>query len=149
MATYSYPEDYELRAIESSKVEALTAGDPFVPFMPTTTSDDFDLRWTVEGYQGGLQQLRGLNGDPVYVKRAGASDYLMKPGVYGERMDVDEEEMTRRAQRFFPGLPGGRVDITDLIMRLQDQLLDRRLRLIQYIRDTVLTTGTFAIADKK
>lgn len=151
MPTYTYPNDYELREIESSKLEAIREADndPFEQFMPTRNSEDFDLRWTVAGYQGGLQQLRGLNGDPTYVKRAGMSDYIMKPGVYGEFMTVDEEEKTRRAQRFFPGLPGGRVDITDLVVQLQDQLLDRRMRLIQYIRDTLMMTGTFAIADKK
>jgi Phage major capsid protein E len=149
MPTYTYPDDYELRAIESSKVETLEADDPFRPFVPTTTSEDYDIRWTVEGYQGGLQQLRGLNGDPTYVKRQGLSDYIAKPGVYGDFMTVDEEEMTRRSQRYFPGLPGARVDLTDLVMRLQDQLLDRRVRLVQYIRATLLMTGTFAIADKK
>lgn len=149
MPTYTYPDDFELRAIESSKLEALNTADPLERFLPTTNSEDFDLRWTVEGYAGGLQQLRGLNGDPTYVARVGMSDYLMKPGVYGEFMTVDEEEMTRRAQRFFPGMPGGRVNIDDLVLRLQDQLLDRRLRLTRYIRATLLTTGTFTVADKK
>lgn len=149
MPTYTYPNDYELREVENSKLEALTADDPFERFMPMTSSEDFDLRWLVEGYVGGLQQLRGLNGDPTYVTRVGATDYLAKPGVYGEFMTVDEEEMTRRAQRFFPGMPGGRVDIGDLVMRLQDQLLLRRLRLVRYIRSTLFVSGTFAIADKK
>lgn len=149
MATYTYPLAEELRLIESSKIEALEADDPFVPFMPTTTSEDWLLRWIVEGYAGGLQQLRGLNGDPTYVQRVGASDYLAKPGVYGEFMTVDEEEMTTRAARFYPAGAGGRIDITDLVLKLQDQLLDRRVRLIRYIRATLFATGTFAIADKK
>jgi hypothetical protein len=148
MATYTYPENYELREIESSKVETLLDNDPFEQFVPMRNSDDFDLRWTVDGYQGGLQGLRGLNGDPNYVKRQGMSDYIMRPGVYGDFMDVEEEEMTRRAQRFFPGGGPGRVDIGDLVFKLQDQLLERRVRLIQYIRSTLLTTGTFAIADR-
>jgi hypothetical protein len=149
MATYTYPNDTELMAVESSKVEALTEGDPLETFMPTVAVDAFDLRWTVDGFAGGLQQLRGLNGDPTYVARVGASDYIMRPGVYGEYMTVDEEEMTRRAQRFLPGIVGGRVDITDLVMKLQDQLLARRLRTTRYIRTTLFMTGTFAIADKK
>lgn len=149
MATYTYPDDYELMSVENTKIELLNEADPLEEFMPTVNSEDFDLRWVVEGYVGGLQQLRGLNGDPTYVTRKGASDYLMKPGVYGEYMTVDEDEMTRRAARFFPGMPGGRVDIGDLVMSLQDQLLMRRLRLTRYIRATLLTTGTFSIADKK
>jgi hypothetical protein len=149
MATYSWPTNEELRAIESDKLEALEADDPFTAFMPTVNVQDWLLRWTVAGYAGGLQQLRGLNGDPTYVTRVGASDYLMKPGVYGEFMTVDEEEMTTRAARFFPGGGQGRINIDDLVLNLQDQLLDRRTRLIRYIRSTLFATGTFAVADKK
>jgi hypothetical protein len=149
MATYSYPTNEELQIVESEKLEALNAADPFEAFMPVVDAQGYYLRWSVDAYAGGLQQLRGLNGDPTYVSRVGASDYLMKPGVYGEFMTVDEEEMTTRAQRFFPGGGGGRVDIGDLVMRLQDQLLDRRSRLIRYIRATLFATGTFSIADKK
>lgn len=149
MATFTYPPDAELQEIESDKFEALSADDPFRPFMPERAVEDWLLRWTVAGYAGGLQQLRGLNGDPTYVARVGASEYVMKPGVYGEFMTVDEEEMTTRAQRFMAGVAGGRVDITDLVLNLQDQLLDRRMRLIRYIRATLFMTGTFAIADKK
>jgi hypothetical protein len=148
MATYTYPPTEELMAVESDKFEALSADDPFRPFMPERNVEDWLLRWSVAGYAGGLQQLRGLNGDPTYVARVGASDYIMKPGVYGEFMTVDEEEMTTRAARFYPG-GQGRVDITDLVLGLQDQLLDRRMRLIRYIRATLFMTGTFAVADKK
>ena len=149
MATYTYPTNEELMAVESEKFEALNADDPFEPFMPARNVDDWLLRWTVDAYAGGLQQLRGLNGDPTYVARVGASEYVMRPGVYGEFMTVDEEEMTTRAQRFVASQAGGRVDISDLVLRLQDQLLDRRARLIRYIRATLFMTGTFAVADKK
>ncbi len=149
MAAYSYPTDYELRAVESSKLTALNAADPLERFMPTVNSQDWLLRWTVAGYAGGLQQLRGLDVAPPNVARVGESDYVAEPGVYGEQMSVREKELTTRAARFFPGMPGGRVDITDLVMSLQDQLLDRRLSLTRYLRATLLTTGTFAVADKK
>jgi hypothetical protein len=148
MASYSYPTDFELRDVETSKLTALNAADPLERFMPTVNTEDWLLRWTVEGYAGGLQQLRGLDVAPPNVARVGMSDYLAEPGVYGEQMSVREKEMTTRAARFFPGLPGGRIDITDLIMKLQDQLLDRRLSLTRYLRATLLTTATFAVADK-
>lgn len=148
MATYSYPTDFELRDIESSKLAVLNEGDPLERFMPTTDSNDWLLRWTVEGYAGGLQQLRGLDVAPPNVARVGMTDYIQEPGAYGEQMSIREKEMTTRAARFFPGMPGGRVDLTDLVAGLQDQLLDRRLALTRYVRAQLLLTGTFAIADK-
>lgn len=149
MAAYTYPTSEELRRIESEKVEALMMDSPVFKIFPITQARDWRLRWSVDGYIGGLAQLRGLDVASQHVERVGYSDYEMAPGVYGEHMMIKETELAMRAQRFYPGGGEGRVDVTELILNMQDQLIDRRLRLIKYIAWTLLCTGTFAIADKK
>jgi hypothetical protein len=146
---YSFPPTEELTEIESDKVEALNVDDPFMEYMPDDESEDWLLRWTVDDYAGGLQQLRGLDVAGPHVERVGASDYYAEPGVYGEHMSVREEELTIRGAKFYPGGGEGRINIDDLVFGLQDQLLDRRVRLQRYLRTILLTTGTFAVADKK
>jgi hypothetical protein len=68
---------------------------------------------------------------------------MMEPGVYGEFETIDEMELTSRRQVGSFGTP---VDISDLVMQIQDKLLLRRLDRIELLIWTLLTTGTFAVS---
>jgi len=143
MATFIYATSAELRQIEQDKLPNLIAQRPIFEIMPIESVDAHILMWEQEDNYVGLQQIRGLNGQPPRVKKTGAKRYMMQPGVYGEYTTIDELELTERRQWGTFGQP---VSIDDLVMREQDRLLGRRLDRAEFIGWTLLTTGTFSIS---
>lgn len=144
MATYIYPANADLQQIAQEKQAVLTMDDPIFGEMPIVEVESHLLEWEQEDNFVGLQQVRGLNGQPGRVKAIGGKKYRMEPGVYGEFGTIDEEELTVRRQWGNPLAP---VQIGDLVMRKQDQLLSRRIDRIRYIGWTLLATGTFAVSN--
>lgn len=144
MATFTYPTSASLRAIEPEKLERLQEGRLGFDILPIDTATTFDVEWEQRDNFKGLQQLRGLNGEPTRVNRVGAKRYRMTPGVYGEFIALDERELTTRRKWATWDAP---VDVTDLVTEAQDQLLVRRLDRIETIIWSLLTTGTFSVAD--
>lgn len=142
MGTFTFPTSAELREIAQAKLPNLVAARPIFSIMPIETVDQHLLMWEQEDNYVGLQQIRGLNGQPGRVKKTGAKRYLMQPGVYGEYSTIDELELTERRQYGSFNQP---VSIDDLVMREQDRLLGRRLDRIEWIGWTLLTTGTFSV----
>lgn len=140
--TYTYPSAAELRLVEPEKIAALTQDDPIFRVLPITTADEDLLIWEQTDNYVGLQQIRGLNGQPGRVQMVGAKQYMMRPGVYGEFIGIDELTLTRRRQY---GTFGAPISIDDLVMAAQDQLLQRRIDRIKYIGWTLVTTGTFSV----
>jgi hypothetical protein len=143
MAEYIFPTSAELMAIAQVKTPRLMADRPIFDIMPTRSVDDFQLAWEQMDNYVGLQQVRGLAGEPPRVKKVGISRYLETPGVYGEFIDLDENELTRRRTI---GTYSSPVDLSDLVASAQDQLLVRRLDRIELIGWTLLATGTFSVA---
>jgi len=143
MATLVYPTSAELTRIAQDKLPNLVAQRPIFGIMPIESVDSHILMWEQEDNYVGLQQIRGLNGQPPRVKKTGAKRFMMEPGVYGEFTTIDELELTERRQWGTFGQP---ISIDDLIMREQDRLLGRRLDREEFIGWTLLTTGTFSIS---
>lgn len=143
MPTYVFPTAARLREVEQDLLPRLTADDPLWPILPMVETDDSVIMWEQYDNYLGLQQLRGMNGEPTLVKRVGAKRYLAQPGIYGEFLAIDETELTKRREI---GQYTGAVNLTDLVMRLQDQLLQRRLDRWRQIGWTLLSTGAFSIA---
>lgn len=140
MINYTYPTSRELREINPEKIQNLTRNRPTFEIFPTVDSEYWTLEWTQKDNWRGFQQLRGLNGEPSYVKMVGERAYSAKPGVFGEFMTVDETMMTLRAQNTYPGAP---VDISDLVTERQDYLNFRETELLEYIHWKALLDGQF------
>lgn len=138
-----YPTNVELQQIAQVKLPRLTQDREGFNIFPMRDVDAPILAWEQEDDWVGLQQVRGLNGDPPRVRHQGARQFVAQPGYYGEHETVDEQEITMRRGY---GQWTGPVSIDDLIMRLQDKLLGRRLDRIEYIIWTLLGSGTFAVA---
>lgn len=143
MADFIYPSAVELQQIEQVKLPRLMEGRPVFGIFPLTNVDSHILEWDQRDNFLGLQQLRGLDGEPARVKRVGEKRYLAQPGVYGEYIDINETELTARRRIGTFGVP---ADIADLVLRAQDQLLQRRLDRIELIAWTLLATGTFSVS---
>jgi hypothetical protein len=143
MAAFVFPTSAELRAIEQEKLPRLMANRPIFDIFPARDVDDHLLVWEQMDNYLGLQQVRGLDGAFPRVKKVGAKRYIMEPGVYGEFIDLDELELTRRRTL---GSYADPVSLDDLVTGAQDQLLQRRLDRIELIVWTLLATGTFSVA---
>ncbi len=144
MATYSYPTTAELIEIAREKEPRLTADRPIFDILPTREVDAWAVIWEQQDAYGGLQAIRGINGQPGRVKPVGARRFMTEPGVYGEFMLIDEREMTMR-RPWGTYANAGPIDITDLVMERQDQLLGRRLDRIEQVGWDLLVTGTYSV----
>lgn len=142
MTDFIYPTSAELTQIAQTKIPRLTQDRPIFTFFPIKDQDAFLLMWEQMDNYTGLQQVRGLNGDPPRVTRVGVKRYQLQPGVYGEFIMLDEVEMTMRRSY---GTFASPTDLSDMTMQAQDQLLGRRLDRIELTCWTLVITGTFSI----
>lgn len=140
LVNYQYPTTRELREINPEKIQNLTRLRPTFEFFPITESVYWTLEWRQRDNGRGLQQLRGLGGEPGSVKMVGDHAFSAQPGVFGEFMTIDEHMMTLRAQQVPSGEP---VVIDDLITEAQDYMNARELDLIEYITWKILLDGQF------
>lgn len=145
MAVYQYPENRELQLIEQDLMPVLLLDDPVFQFAPIVEVDNHLLEWEQEDNYFGLQQLRGLNGQPGNVRAVGGKLYRAEPGVYGDFGTIDEEELTRRRQWGTFATP---VNVTDIVRMRQDQLLSRRLTRIRFVLWKLLTAGQFTVTTR-
>lgn len=144
MADLLYPSAVELTQVAQLLEPRLTADRPIFDIFPIRNVDSHILEWEQIDNYTGLQQVRGLNGEPSRVKPIGAKRYLMTPGVYGEFKLIDEQQLTtRRPYGAFVGF----IDVTDLVLEAQNHLLGRRYDRIELIGWTLLATGTFSVND--
>jgi hypothetical protein len=132
-----------LSEIAQEKAPRLMQDRPVFQILPIRTVDAFLVSWEQKDNYTGLQQLRGINGEPARVKHVGGKRFDVQPGIYGEFKNIDELMLMQRRQWGTFGTP---IDISDLVMEAQDHLLERRLDRIELIGWTLLSTGTFSVA---
>lgn len=138
-----YPTSEKLSQIAQEKLPALEADREIFKIFPVRTQDAAEYSWEQYDRFTGLQHVRGLNGAPQHVEPVSLSRFKMKPGIYGEYMPINEDELTERRKEGTFGTP---IDLTDLVLQKQDLLLQRRLDRIELIGWTLLTTNTFSVA---
>jgi Phage major capsid protein E len=143
MTEFVYPTNAELTEIAQDLLPRLEADREIFNVMPIRNVENYLVMWEQEDSYVGLQQVRGLNGVPPRVSRVGVKRFQMEPGVYGEHIPLDEVELTIRRQI---GTFATSIDVTDLVLRAQNQLLVRRLDRIESIGWVLLGTGTFSVA---
>lgn len=142
MPTYTYPTNVVLRQIVQDKLPSLLMNDPIFGYFPLRDVDSSLVMWEQMDNYTGLQQLRGMNGEPPNVKNIGAKAYQMRPGVYGEFALIDELSLTERRQYGSFDQP---ISVDDLVMLKQDHLLGRQIDRMRWIGWTLVTTGTFSV----
>lgn len=140
---YIYPTTRELRRIAQVLLPNLTRNRLGFQLLPLRTVDAHALEWAQLDDVLGLQQGRGLNGQPARVQRLGGKRFMLEPGVYGEWATIDEREITTR--RPWGASDSININISDLVRECQDQLLQRRLDRQEWIIWTLLVTGQLNI----
>lgn len=145
LVNYDYPTSRRLVEINPEKVINLQRERPTFRLFPDQNDDEaWRLEWFQKDNYRGFQQLRGLNGQPSYVRMVGQKWFSQEPGVFGEYMYVDERMMTQRA-RIAGNREGGRVPITDLVTERQDYLNAREIDLKEWLHWAIILNGTFAL----
>jgi hypothetical protein len=140
---FGHPTSAELRTIEQIKMPELMRDNPIFQYFPTDTLDSAMLMWEQEDNWTGLQQVRGIGGDPPKVSKVGFNRFVEIPGYYGEFENIDEIELTERRRM---GTFAAAIDVSDLVMKAQDRLLMRRRDRMSSILWTLATTGTFSVS---
>ena len=141
---FTFPTSAEIEQIAQDKMPRLIQDRPIFNLLPTRDVDADLLEWEqLDNYQG-LQQIRGLDGNPGRVAKTGGQGFLMQPGYYGEFEKIEERELTKRRRYGTFGTP---IDISDLVMSIQDKLLQRRLDRMEMIGWTLLQSGTFSVSN--
>lgn len=142
MPDFSWPDSAELLVIEQVKMPVLTQDDPTFDMFPMVDRDAAEVIWEQEDVYKGLQQARGINGDPARVVAVGASRFKMEPGVYGEFRHIDEKQLTERRRYGTWDQP---IVIDDLVGKAQDHLLQRRIDRLRFNIWTMMTTGVLTV----
>lgn len=141
-----YPTSQKLMMIEQDLLPVMVENDPVFSIMPMQNEDDDILRWEQKDNFKGLQQIRGLNGDPPRIARIGGKSFVAQPGYYGEFGVVDEREITKRRKW---GTFGEPIDIEEPVLEIQAQLLQRRLNRVRRIAWNLLVNGTFSVSTRE
>lgn len=115
---------------------------PWQSFFPVDTLDADTLLWEQFENVTGVQQGRGLNGEPPPVRPAGIIRFSDTPGYYGERIDIQEDEITRARK---VGTFGDVADLTDLVAKRTQQLMVRYLDRLELNIWTLLENGTISV----
>lgn len=139
---FIFPASADLMLIEPELLPTIEADNPIFQIMPTRDVDAAEVIWDQEDNYTGLQQARGLGGDPVRVKRTGYNRFKMEPGVYGEFMRLDERELVELRA---PGTFASPINVVGQVGRDHLRLLIREKQRIAQIGWTLITSGTFAI----
>ena len=143
--SFSFPTAAELRLIERELQPTLVGNRLGLQILPPDEDDHYLLEWEQLDNIRGLQQVRGLNGQPPKVQNLGSKKFLMEPGVYGEFIPIDENEITRRRTL---GTFGDVINMDALVRIKQEQLMERRYNLMETIAWNLLVAGTFSVASK-
>jgi hypothetical protein len=143
VSEFQYPTSNELMEIAQDKVPRLEENRPIFQYFPTTESDSVQLTWEQEDNYLGLQQVRGLGGDPPRINKVGLKRYTMLPGIYGEYEPIDEIELMERRKIGTWGTP---IEVSDLVVKAQDRLLMRRRDRQESILWTLVLSGVFSVA---
>src|SRR5262245_5489731 len=95
MPTINLPTSAALKLAEQAKLPLLTRADPTFQLFPTTTEDTDELQWEQRDNFTGVQNARGLGGQPGRVRKVGAKRWKAEVGAYGDWEEIDETELTK------------------------------------------------------
>jgi hypothetical protein len=140
---FIYPPAFELRSIQQDFMNETLAERLGPKIIPIQNSNAPKVRWTQQDNYHGLAQLRGMDGAPTRVNRVGWKTYEYEPGVFGEFVDITEQELTTRAASLdVAAVP---IDIGDLVNEADRYLIVREVDRIESSIWTLLGSGVLQI----
>lgn len=129
-----------LKEIEQDKLPVLEENDALLKLFPTVSEDTDELHWEQEDNYVGVQNARGVNGQPGMVSPVGAKHWKAEVGYYGDGDEITEDQITRARKL---GTFGETQTINGLLGKRQDRLLQREVDRKRLMVSTLLTTGAY------
>ena len=144
MATFSfvYPEALQFFEIQQDLMPRAEATRVGLQILPNKATPTFKIRWSQDDNNYGLMPFRGLNGRPSKLNRLGTNVFEQEPGVYGEFIELEEQELTERAALADITRP---IDISELIFKCNDQIVQRQAERKEYSVWQLLLYGTYSV----
>ena len=145
-ATYTYPSNTVLTKLERERSIALDKTE-FLGgrFMPITDEDADSVQWEIRDDVKGLTLRRSPDAPFPLIQDSGFKRYLVQPGYYGERVNLDEQRVMRMRK---VGTFADPLDVTEEVSRVMAELAYREMMTIEYIRWQLMVLGTVSMADK-
>lgn len=144
--SFVYPKNVELRPVAQALLDKTVMDNPILSRLPIRETPYALVQWERTKSTFGLMQGRGYNNKPQQVPGLGANRFTKTPGVYGEKLPIDELELTTRAQFATFSQP---IGIKDLVMARTKQGRTRMYNRMVYHAVTLLTTGRYTCKDAK
>jgi len=146
--TYAYPTVGEFMQIEQDLLPSLRESNPGFKHFPDEMHDSAYLEWEVDDYTTGLQQIRGMDGEPPRVRPLGRNRYHAEPGIYGEYTEIDEKQLTTRRD-VGVGPMGRPMPTASMIDEKQLHLLQRRISRQSKLIWDLMALGRFTVLDAR
>lgn len=141
---FVYPSNFKITQIMPDLMQRGREGRVGLDIFPPTEVNVAEVRWIQKDNYYGLQQFRGLGGEPTHVQRVGLKTFAYEPGVFGEFVDINEQELVRRAGS--APIDTTPIDVTDLVMEADEQLIGREFDRMEASVWSILTTGTLSLS---
>lgn len=120
---YVWPQNFQLDRIEADLIAQQRETMIGLKLFPEENATTAEVRWEQQDNAFGLMQFRGYNNDPALVRRLGDTTFSYQAGVYGEEIQIKEDELARRAAS--SGNPN-QIQIGALIVSSDLQLVGRQ-----------------------
>ena len=141
---FIYPNNFKMTQIMPDLMARGREGRVGLDILPPTDSNFAEVRWIQKDNYYGLQQFRGLGGEPVHVLRVGLKTYTYEPGVFGEYIDINEIELVKRAGS--APIDTTPINVDDLVVEADEQLIGREYDRMEASIWSILTTGTLSLS---
>lgn len=148
LQTYAYPTAAGFRELERELLPDLMSNSPAFKHFPIRERPTSKVLFRQKDNYTGMQQIRGINGEPPRVVPLGENWFEAVSGVYGEYQPIDEKSLTERTDVVM-GAIGLPMPTQDMVDEAQEQLLVRRLTRIEWLVWQVMVYGFFQVRDIK
>jgi hypothetical protein len=138
LANFYYPVRSAVAEVAADWVQGELKNDPLFypneanqnrPPFPLVYVDAAELRWLKERVLTGMMNVRGYDAPLHPIKVPGREEFVSQPMVGGEKIPIDEVEITRREGY----ARGGTVDLRDMIRQHGLKLTKRATTLMRYV----------------
>jgi hypothetical protein len=138
MATFVYPNNYDLRLVQQEKAPTQEKDRELLKRFPIRYTKAARVEWEQYDSHHGLMSVRGINGKPGEIQPLGLNRFSMKPGYYGNFRAWNETQQTELREAGTPNQP---LDLRAEMAREQERMQGMRFDLVEWIVSSLVRTG--------
>lgn len=139
---FIYPSNAELTLIAQDRIARLATNRLGFEIFPQRNVDFAKVMWEQLDNYTGIQNARGLNGEPSSIKKIGSKRWSVEAGQYGEFEPLNENDLIERR---IPGSFNMPASLDDLVMPINERLLMRELDRQEKVIWDMATSGLYSV----